>query len=59
MAAKHRPSFVADALMWALKQSLGDAFTPEIRYAWAKVYRVVAATMQDGAAEAALLRTAS
>jgi hemoglobin-like flavoprotein len=45
--------------MWALKQSLGDAFTPEIRYAWAKVYEVIAATMQAGAAEGALLRTAS
>lgn len=52
-------AIVAEALMWALKQSLGDAFTPEIRYAWAKVYEVVAATMQAGAAEAALLRAAS
>jgi diguanylate cyclase (GGDEF)-like protein len=52
-------AIVAEALMWALKQSLGDAFTPEIRDAWVKVYHVVAATMQAGATEAALLRTAS
>jgi diguanylate cyclase (GGDEF)-like protein len=52
-------AIVAEALMGALKQSLGDAFTPEVRYAWAKVYEIIAATMQAGAAEAALLQTAS
>ena len=29
-------AIVAEALMWTLKQSLGDAFTPEIRYAWTR-----------------------
>jgi hemoglobin-like flavoprotein len=52
-------AIVAEALMWALKQSLGDAFTPEIRHAWTKVYQVIATTMQAGAAEATLLQTAS
>jgi hemoglobin-like flavoprotein len=52
-------AIVAEALIGALRQSLGDAFTPEIQYAWTKVYEVLAATMQAGAAEAATLRTAS
>jgi hemoglobin-like flavoprotein len=50
---------VAEALLWALKQSLGDALTPEIRSAWTKVYEVLAATMQAGAADVAGLRAAS
>jgi hemoglobin-like flavoprotein len=41
---------VADALMWALERGLGDAFTPDVRSAWAKVYGVLAGTMQAGAA---------
>jgi hemoglobin-like flavoprotein len=45
--------------LWALKQGLDDAFTPEIRSAWTKVYEVLAATMQAGAADAAGLRAAS
>jgi hemoglobin-like flavoprotein len=52
-------AIVGEALMWALKQGLGGAFTPEIRAAWTKVYEVIAATMQAGAAEVASLRTAS
>ena len=31
-------------LLWALNKGLGDAFTPEIRAAWIKVYNAVAAT---------------
>ena len=33
-------------------RGLGDAFTPEVRSAWAKVYGVLAGTMQTGATEA-------
>jgi hemoglobin-like flavoprotein len=43
---------VAEALLWTLGQGLGDAFTPEVEAAWTKVYGVLAATMQAGAAEA-------
>ena len=43
---------VGDALMWTLERGLGDAFTPEVRSAWAKVYGVLAGTMQTGAIEA-------
>jgi len=49
---------VADALMWTLERGLGDAFTPEVRSAWAKVYGVLAGTMQAGAAEATGTRAA-
>ena len=52
-------AIVAEALLWALKQGLDDAFTPEIRSAWTKVYEVLATTMQAGAADAAGLRAAS
>jgi nitric oxide dioxygenase len=49
---------VADALMWTLDRGLGEAFTPEVRSAWAKVYGVLAGTMQIGAGEAANMRAA-
>jgi len=49
---------VGEALLWTLAQGLGEAFTPEVRSAWAKVYDVIATTMQAGAAEAAELRAA-
>jgi hemoglobin-like flavoprotein len=43
---------VAEALMWTLERGLGDEFTPDVRSAWAKVYGVLAGTMQAGAVEA-------
>jgi len=42
---------VGDVLLLTLARALGDAFTPEVRVAWTKVYAVLAATMQAGAAE--------
>jgi hemoglobin-like flavoprotein len=42
---------VAEALLWSLAQGLGAAFTPEIRSAWTKVYRLLATMMQAGAAK--------
>ena len=51
-------AIVGEALVWTLEQGLGDEFTPEVRSAWAKVYDLVAATMQAGAAEVAELRAA-
>ncbi len=44
---------VGAALLWTLEYGLDEAFTPEVRDAWAAVYRVLADTMQQGAAEAA------
>ncbi len=49
---------VAEALMWTLERGLGSAFTPNVRSAWAKVYGVLAGTMQVGAAEVAEMRAA-
>ncbi len=40
---------VGEALLWTLDQGLGQAFTPEVRAAWAKLYGVVATTMKLGA----------
>jgi nitric oxide dioxygenase len=50
---------VAQALLCALTQGLGDAFTPEIRSAWTKVYEVLAVTMKAGAADVRILKAAS
>ena len=42
---------VGAALLWTLEQGLGEAFTPDVRDAWAQVYTVLADTMKDAAAE--------
>lgn len=44
---------VGAALLWTLEQGLGEAFTDEVKNAWAAVYDVLASTMKAGAAEAA------
>jgi hemoglobin-like flavoprotein len=49
---------VGEALLWTLERGLGDDFTPEVRSAWGKIYGVLSATMQAGAAEVADLRAA-
>jgi hemoglobin-like flavoprotein len=49
---------VGQALLWTLARGLGESFTPDVRDAWTKVYGVLAATMQAGAAEAMELRAA-
>jgi hemoglobin-like flavoprotein len=49
---------VGEALLWTLERGLGEDFTPEVRAAWTKVYGVLAATMQAGAAEAADMQAA-
>ena len=36
---------VGTALMWTLEQGLKDAFTPDVRDAWAAAYTVLADTM--------------
>ena len=40
---------VGGALLWALDQGLGQAFTPEIRVAWSKLYSALSTSMQMGA----------
>jgi EAL domain-containing protein (putative c-di-GMP-specific phosphodiesterase class I)/hemoglobin-like flavoprotein len=42
-------AIVGEALLWALARGLGIAFEPELRAAWAKVFELLAETMQAGA----------
>ena len=42
---------VGSALLWTLKNGLGDAFTPEVEEAWATTYNVLATTMQKASAK--------
>lgn len=41
---------VGVALLWTLQQGLGDAFTFEVKEAWATTYGVLSSTMQKAAA---------
>ncbi len=41
---------VGEALLWTLEQGLGEAFTPEVKQAWTKVYTLLAETMIAAAA---------
>ena len=43
---------VGAALLWTLEQGLGEAFTDEVKNAWAAVYELLATVMKEGAAEA-------
>jgi hemoglobin-like flavoprotein len=43
---------VGEALLWTLSAGLGDAFTPDVREAWAAAYDWIADTMRCGAATA-------
>lgn len=43
---------VGAALLWTLRQGLGEAFTREVEQAWAAAYGAIAEAMQHGAAMA-------
>jgi hemoglobin-like flavoprotein len=43
---------VGAALLWTLQSGLGEAFTPEVRDAWASAYSLLSSTMQRAAAKA-------
>jgi len=45
---KHDYETVGEALLWTLEQGLGPSFTPDVREAWAALYRLVADTMRIG-----------
>lgn len=45
---------VASALVWTLGQGLGEGFTPEVKEAWVSAYGMLAKTMKDAAATAAV-----
>lgn len=40
---------VGGALLWTLEKGLGEAFTPEVKTAWATAYGILATTMKDAA----------
>ena len=40
---------VGAALLWTLEQGLGEAFTSEVRDAWAAAYSLLATVMQEAA----------
>lgn len=44
---------VGQALLWTLREGLGDDFTPDVEKAWTDVYGVVAGVMTKAAADAA------
>ena len=43
---------MAEALLWAFEQGLGDRFTPEVRDAWAATSTVLVDAVKDAAADA-------
>ena len=47
----HHYRTVGSALLWTLKEGLGEAYTPEVRSAWIAVYSLLSTTMQEAAAE--------
>jgi hemoglobin-like flavoprotein len=49
---EHHYDTVGNALLWTLEKGLGDAFTPDVREAWATVYGLLASTMARAAAKA-------
>ena len=46
--------YVGEALMYALNMGLGQAFTPEAKAAWAKIYALVSNIMKIGGRQAML-----
>jgi len=49
---------VGEALIWTLERGLANAFTPAVERAWVRVYLLIAATMQAGADEVAMMQAA-
>jgi hemoglobin-like flavoprotein len=47
----HHYDSVGAALLWTLERGLADAFTPELKTAWAAAYAVLSETMRDGVGE--------
>lgn len=46
---RHHYASVGAALLWALRQALAEAFTPEVEDAWAEAFAVLADVMRDAA----------
>ncbi|HYI00281.1 globin family protein [Hyalangium sp.] len=56
MVQDHHYGLVGEALLWTLREGLGDAFTPEAESAWREVYGLVAGVMKKAAASSAASR---
>jgi hemoglobin-like flavoprotein len=50
---------VGTALLWTLEQGLADAFTPDVKNAWAETYTMLAKTMQKAASATIGVHSAS
>ena len=57
--AEHDYETVGAALLWTLKQGLGDAFTPKVSEAWTAVYELLSNSMKAGAKESLVATAAS
>jgi hemoglobin-like flavoprotein len=53
MVQDHHYGLVGEALLWTLREGLGESFTPEIESAWKEVYGLVAGVMKKAAASSA------
>ncbi|WP_437653981.1 globin family protein [Sorangium sp. So ce1182] len=51
MVTDHHYDVVGDALLWTLREGLGDGFTRDVETAWKEVYGVIADVMKKAAAE--------
>jgi hemoglobin-like flavoprotein len=51
-------AIVGQALIWTLERGLGKAFTPQVEWAWIRVYSLLATAMQEGAREVASMQAA-
>jgi hemoglobin-like flavoprotein len=51
MVQEHHYDLVGEALLWTLREGLGDDFTDEVELAWTEVYTLVADVMKGAAAE--------
>src|SRR5207248_8003433 len=57
--AEHDYETVGTALLWTLKQGLGDQFTAKVSEAWTAVYELLSGAMKAGAREALVVSAAS
>ncbi|WP_437307703.1 globin family protein [Sorangium sp. So ce388] len=51
MVTDHHYDVVGEALLWTLREGLGDGFTRDVETAWTEVYGVIADVMKKAAAE--------
>jgi hemoglobin-like flavoprotein len=56
MVQDHHYGLVGEALLWTLREGLGEAFTPEVESSWREVYGLVSGVMKKAAASRAASR---